>query len=298
MPAAASSGSHAIPTWLGMGAVGTGATILGMSAIFVKWAMAGGASPLTVGAYRMLFALPAIGWLTLREGKLGAGAGRLWAIVAGVCFFLDVWAWHSAMRLTSAANATFIAGGLCPIWVALFSVLVWRRRYRWLGWLGQALGLGGALVLAFAKGARIGDGRGELLALLASLGYASFTLTLGQSRRTLRARQALFWFSLSAGVGFLLASLVAGEALAGYSALAWLSLAGLGVGMHVLAWLLNSWGLGHVDAAFGALGLQGQQVATLFLAAWLLGEPLRLLGVVGGMLIVGGIVAVAFSPQR
>ncbi len=281
-----------------MAAVCAGSTILGMSAIFVKWAIAGGASPLTVGAYRMVLSLPAIWWLARREGTLGAGAGRGWAIVAGVCFFLDVWGWHSAMRLTSAANATFITAGLCPLWVASFSVLVWRRRYRWLGWLGQGLGLGGALILAFAKGARVGDGHGELLALMASLGYASFTLTLGQSRRTLQARQALFWFSLSAGACFTLASLVAGDALLGYSALAWLSLLGLGVGMHVLSWLLNSWGLGHVDTAFGALGLQMQQVATLFLAAWLLAEPIRGLGVLGGVLIVGGIVAVAFSPQR
>lgn len=281
-----------------MAAVCAGSTILGMSAIFVKWAIAGGASPLTVGAYRMVLSLPALWWLARREGRLGAGAGRAWALLAGVCFFLDVWGWHSAMRLTSAANATFITAGLCPLWVASFSVLVWRRRYRWLGWLGQALGLSGALILAFAKGARVGDGRGELLALVASLGYASFTLTLGQSRRTLQARQALFWFSLSAGACFTLASLVAGDALLGYSALAWLSLLGLGVGMHVLSWLLNSWGLGHVDTAFGALGLQMQQVATLFLAAWLLAEPIRGLGVLGGVLIVGGIVAVAFSPQR
>jgi drug/metabolite transporter (DMT)-like permease len=72
---------------------------------------------------------------------------------------------------------------------------------------------------------------------------------------------------------------------------------GLGVVVHVLAWMLNSWGLGHVDAAYGALGLQGQQVATLFLAAWLLGEPIRPLGLGGGALIIGGIVAVAFSAK-
>ena len=47
------------------------------------------------------------------------------------------------MNYTTVANATFILCGLSPIWVALFSVLVLRRRYRWLGWLGQAVGLGG-----------------------------------------------------------------------------------------------------------------------------------------------------------
>jgi drug/metabolite transporter (DMT)-like permease len=95
-----------------------------------------------------------------------------------------------------------------------------------------------------------------------------------------------------------MAAAAAGHALAGFSGRAWLSLVGLGLVVHLLAWLLNSWGLGHVDTAFGALGLQGQQVATLFLAAWLLAEPIRPLGLVGGVLIVAGIVAVAFSPKR
>jgi drug/metabolite transporter (DMT)-like permease len=72
----------------------------------------------------------------------------------------------------------------------------------------------------------------------------------------------------------------------GFSGRAWLSLVGLGLVFHLLAWLLNSWGLGHVDTAFGVLGLQGQQVATLFLAAWLLAEPIRPFGLVGSNIFV------------
>jgi drug/metabolite transporter (DMT)-like permease len=283
---------------IGLFAVCLGATILGLSAIFAKWAVAGGATALTVGAYRLLFALPGAYWLARREGTLGKRNGRAWAIVAGVLFFFDVWGWHSALLLTSAANATFIAGGLCPIWVALFSVVALGQRYRWLGWLGQGLGLAGGLVLALAKGARVGDGHGEAIAILSSLCYAAFTLTLTRSRRTLNASQAMFWFTLSSFVCFAVASVAAGNALLGYSGSAWLSLVGLGLLIHLVAWRLNTWGLGHVDPAFGALGLQGQQVATLFLAAWLLGEPIRYFSLFGGSLIVGGIVAVAFSPKR
>jgi drug/metabolite transporter (DMT)-like permease len=287
---------------MGLGAVFLGASILGLSAIFVKWAVAGGAAPVAVGAYRLLFALPGTYLLAIYEDKstsiLGTGKGWLWALLAGVFFFCDVWAWHSAMGMTSVANATFIVGGLCPIWVALFSVLALGQRYRWLGWAGQALGLAGALILALAKGARVGDGHGEALSLLASFCYAGFTLALGQSRRSLQAAQALFWFSLSSFACFAVASLASGVALMGFDTRAWLSLVGLGLVVHLLAWRLNSWGLGHVETAFGALGLQAQQVATLFLAAWLLAEPVRPLGLLGGALIMGGIVAVAFSPKR
>jgi drug/metabolite transporter (DMT)-like permease len=70
---------------------------------------------------------------------------------------------------------------------------------------------------------------------------------------------------------------------------------GLGVVVQLAAWWLNSWGLGHVEPAVGALALQMQQVATLFLAAWLIFEPLRPLGLLGGGLLCIGIVLVSLG---
>ena len=286
--------------WKGLAAVIVGAGVLGWSAIFVKWAMAGGASVLTVGLYRMLIALPGAFLLARREGGFGHSGGRTWALIAGLAFFLDLLLWHLAMEHTTAANATLIVGGLSPIWVALFSTAVLGLRYRAIGWLGQCVGLGGALVLGLARGARGGgSGRGEAIAAAASFCYAGFTLAFSRSRRTLRAPQALFWMSLVCLVCFAITVVAAGHPLAGYGARGWLSLIGLGVIVQLAAWWLNSWGLGHVDAPLGAIGLQAQQVATLFLAAWLLGEPLRPLGLLGGALIMSGIVLVAAAaPPR
>jgi drug/metabolite transporter (DMT)-like permease len=284
----------------GLTAVLAGASLLGFSAIFVRWAMAGGASALTVGLYRMLFALPGALLLARRSGGLGHGRGRRWAIGAGIAFSADLALWHAAMRETTAANATLLVGGLSPIWVALFSALAFKRRSRWIGWLGQAVGLVGALVLALAHGARGGNGTGEALAVGASVCYAAFTLTISKSRRTLNAPQALLWMSLGCLVAFAIGAVVTGDPLRGYDARAWTSLVGLGLVVQLAGWWLNSWGLGHVDATTGAIALQMQQVATLFLAAWLLAEPLRPLGLAGGACILGGIVLVAAgsSPRR
>jgi len=279
----------------GMAAVLIGATALGFSAIFVRWAEAGGATPITVGFYRMLFALPGAFLLAWRSGGLGAPVGRRWGFLAGVAFFLDLGSWHFAMNYTTVANATFILCGLSPVWVALFSVLVLGRRYRWLGWLGQVVGLGGALILALARGARGGSGAGEVIAIAGSFCYAAFTLTLARSRQTLTAPQALFWMVAGCLAGFLIAGLVTAQPFAGYDQRAWISLLALSLVVQLFGWWLNSWGLGHVDAAAGALALQAQQVATLFLAAWLLAEPIRALGLTGGALLVTGIVLVTFG---
>jgi drug/metabolite transporter (DMT)-like permease len=283
--------------WRGLAAVLTGASVVGLSAIFVRWAVAGGASVMTVGFYRMLVALPGALWLTHRSGGLGDARGRGWAALAGLAFFADLALWHQAMHETTVANATLLVGGLSPIWVALFAMAVGNRRLRPLGWLGQAIGLSGALVLALARGARTGNGKGEAIAVVASGFYAVVTLTLSRSRRTLNAPQALLWMSLGCFAGFAVAIVMTGDPLRGYDARAWTSLVGLGLVVQLLGWSLNSWGLGHVDAATGAIALQMQQVATPFLAVWLLGEALRPLGLLGGALILAGIVMVAASQN-
>jgi DME family drug/metabolite transporter len=284
------------PDWRGLGAVLAGASVLGVSAIFVKWAVAGGASVLTVGFYRMAFALPGALMLARAQGGRADRAGRGWAVAAGVAFSLDLALWHEAMRTTTAANATLLVG-LAPLWVALTSVLLWRQRYRALGWVGQGVGLGGALVLALARGARSGSGRGEAIAVGASFCYAAFTLAMSRARRTLSAPNALVWMSVTSLVCFAATIAIAGDPLAGYGGRAWPSLVGLGLVVQLLGWWLNSWGLGHVDAATGSIALQMQQVATLFLSAWLLAEPLRPLGLIGGGLIMAGIVMVAWAGQ-
>lgn len=277
----------------GFFAVLFGASVLGLSAIFVKWAAAGGATPTTIGFYRMLLALPGTYLVARRHGGVGGGAGRNWAVGAGAALFFDLWLWHLAMHHTTAANATLLVAGLSPVWVALFSVVWLHLRYDALAWLGQALGFGGALVLALAKGARGGTGRGEALAVIASVCYAAFTLALKRSRQTLRAEQSLFWMTASCLGCFVIVVAISRPPLHGYTAGAWASLVGLGVIVHILGWWASSWGLGHTKAALGAIALQAQQVATMFLAAWLLHEALKPLGLLGAGMIIGGIVLVA-----
>jgi drug/metabolite transporter (DMT)-like permease len=239
----------------------------------------------------MAFALPGIFLLARREGSFGSGIGRWWAVAAGVTFFLDLWGWHASMSHTSAANATLLVGGLSPVWVALFSVCFLRLRFGTLGWIGQAASLGGALVLGLARGARVGDGLGEGIALGASFAYASYTLVLGRARQSLKAPQALFWTSLACLACFGVAILLRGDPLTGFTPKAWTSLVALGLIVQLLAWWLISWGL-------GAIGLQAQQVATILLAWPILGEVPKPLGLLGAALIAAGIAAVALSPRR
>jgi drug/metabolite transporter (DMT)-like permease len=281
------------PDARGLAALILGASLLGFAAMLVRWAAPAG--PLAVGFYRMAIALPFVAWMAWGTGRPGTGRARLWALGAGLCFVLDLWMWHSALHLTSAANATLLVT-LAPIWVAVVSVLWMGAKLRRRFWAGVLLALAGALVLGLAKGARWGTGLGELLGALASLAYGAFTLALGRARRDLSAPEALFWVVLCCTVFFAVLGWVEGEAFAGYPARAWWALLALGVGVQVVAWRFITWGLGHVPTNLGAMGLMTQPVATIILGWLLLSESVRPLQGLGALLVLAGIALCAFTP--
>ena len=286
-------GMKETPDPRGLAALIFGASLLGFAAMLVRWAAPAG--PLAVGFYRMAFALPFVAWIARGGGRPATGRARLWAVVAGVCFVLDLWMWHSALHLTSAANATLLVT-LAPIWVAMVSVFWMGARLRRRFWTGMLLALAGALVLGLAKGARWGTGLGELLGALASLAYGAFTLALGRARRDLSAPEALFWVVLCCTVLFGALGWAEGEAFSGHPARSWWALLGLGTLVQVVAWWFITWGLGHVPTDMGAMGLMTQPVATVILGWLLLGEPMRPLQAVGTLLVLAGVALCAFTP--
>jgi len=286
-------GMKQTPDPRGLAALIFGASLLGFAAMLVRWAAPAG--PLAVGFYRMAIALPFVAWLARGTARPVTGRARLWAVAAGVCFVLDLWMWHSALHLTSAANATLLVT-LAPIWVAVVSVLWMGARLRKRFWLGVLLALAGALVLGLAKGARWGTGLGELLGALASLAYGAFTLALGRARRELSAPEALFWVVLCCTILFGALGWAQGEAFTGYPARSWWALIGLGTLVQVVAWWFITWGLGHVPTNMGAMGLMTQPVATIILGWVLLAESVRPLQGLGALLVLAGIALCAFAP--
>lgn len=273
----------------GMTALVGGALLLGFAAIFTKLAAQGGASPLGIGFYRMLTAMPFVALLAfLSKESWGEPRHRMWALAAGLLFVGDLWLWHESLRYTSAANATMLVG-LSPLWVALASIALLQARLRKRAWTGLALAIGGALVLGLAKGARWGSGHGEALAAGASLCYAAFTLALTEARRALGARNALLMVTSVCVAGFGLLGWARHDPFTGFSPGAWWALLGLGLVCQVAAWALITWGLGHLPAHAGAVGLMTQQAATVGLAWLLLSEAVKPLQGLGALLILLGV---------
>jgi drug/metabolite transporter (DMT)-like permease len=286
-------GMKETPDPRGLASLIFGASLLGFAAMLVRWAAPAG--PLAVGFYRMAIALPFVAWMARGTARPDTGRARCWALIAGVCFVLDLWMWHTALLHTSAANATLLVT-LAPIWVAVVSVFWMGARLRRRFWAGMLLALAGALVLGLAKGARWGTGLGELLGALASLAYGAFTLALGRARRDLSAPEALFWVVLCCTFLFGVLGWLQGETFTSYPARSWWALVGLGVVVQVVAWWFITWGLGHVPTNLGAMGLMTQPVATVILGWLLLSEPLRPMQGLGTLLVLAGVAMCAFTP--
>jgi drug/metabolite transporter (DMT)-like permease len=279
-----------------LGVLLVGAGILGFSGIFVRWSAP--ASPVMVGFYRMVFALPWVLLLTWRDPepvKSSAAQGIPWAVLAGLAFTGDLTLWHLSMHWTSVAAATLLVG-LAPLWVALFMAIFLGARLRGRAWTGLALALIGTALLALAKGAKLSGNFGEAMALLSSFCYAAYTLALARARRHLSAISALFWIVLSSLAFFAILAILRGDTFHGFPTKSWCSLIGLGFLVQALGWWLISWGMGRVPTHVGAVGLVMQSVTTVILGWILLHEHLLPIQGLGTLLILFGIALCSLAP--
>lgn len=280
----------------GLKGVLTGGLLIGFSGIFTKWAEQGGVGNLGVGFYRMLFALPFIYLLGLKDPHPTHRTSYGWAWLGGAIFAVDLSIWHASLHYTTAANSTLLIG-LAPCWVMLIEFFFKGQRPHRLAFLGILFAFTGATLLAISKGARFGLGYGEILASVASMAYAMFMLTMNETRKYLSARRALLHVSLSSmlvfgGIGWFL-----GESFTAFTPQAWNALLGLGIIVQFLGWWAISWGMGHITSSLSSIGLLIQPLATIVIGWWLLDETLKPLHAVGAVFILLGIALGSRAPQ-
>jgi len=263
-----------------------GVISLGFSGIFVSWANAPGA---VTGFYRMgsaalvlspLFVrrLRAVGRLPRREAAL--------AVAGGLFFGADMIFWNSGILISGAANPTLM-GNTSPLWVGLGAYFFFRERQNRTFWAGVALAMTGAAII-LGRDALNNVGMGTLFGLLAGMFYGGYFLVMEASRRQLDALTS-FWLALVSGsLLLLLVSLLLGQPLTGYSRFTYLNFVALGLVVQAFGQLALNYALGYLPASIVSPTALGQPVLTAVLAIPLLGQPLHLWQVVGGVIVLSG----------
>jgi drug/metabolite transporter (DMT)-like permease len=266
-----------------------GALCIATAALFVREALV---SPATATLYRCLLALPVLGWLTWREERhIGARSRRqvTVALVAGVCFGVDLTAFHAAIGDLGAGLATVIPNAqVVIVGVAAWALFGERPAPRLIAAVPIAL-VGIVLISGVLGGGAYGSDpvRGVVLGLVAAAFYAAYLLILrngiGDPRRI--SGPILDATAASAVTGAFIGLVVGNlDLLPGWPALGWLLalalLAQAAGGQLILV------SLPRLPAVLTSLILLVQPVVTVVLAVILLGESPSPEQVVGMALVL------------
>jgi drug/metabolite transporter (DMT)-like permease len=280
-------------------ALGVGAACIAFAPIFTKLAAA---PPSVIALYRVGTAAAVLAPLFWRRYRDGLGQVR-WplaavALLGGALFAADLALWNTALKMTSAANATLIAN-TTPIWVGL-AAYFWlgeRINGRFLVGLVAAM-IGAAFVMGDDFMRAVTLGQGDALALGAAFFYSAYILVTKQARNRLDTLFYIWLADMGATLTLGVLTLLAGWPVAGFTAGTYAAMIGLGLLSQTLGVTVIAWATGHLPASFVSVGLLAQPVMVAVLAFYLLGEGLTPLQVAGGLTVLAGIYLAATGQGR
>jgi len=264
---------------------------ISLSSIFVKYSTAPSA---VTAAFRLLWTVLLMSPVALGKKEIRAEfkqMGRrnlILSALSGVFLALHFWLWFESLQHTSVASSTTI---VCTevIWVSLGFCLFMGGRLSPGAVAAIAVTLAGSLLIAWAD---VGSGahlRGDLLALLAAVAVAVYTLIGRTVRETVSTGAYTYIVYSACALTLLLTCLAQGRPLFGYG----VSPVAVGLLLSVFSTLLGhsifSWGLKYFSPSFVSASKLCEPVAAALLAAFLFDErpaPLQLLLCA---LILGGV---------
>jgi drug/metabolite transporter (DMT)-like permease len=284
------------PRFLAIIALFSANVIWAGSAVASKTALAH-VQPLTLTSMRTAIAVVILGILVHRRGG-SIATGRIPVLLGltGVGLF---GASQNIGLLFADATTTALLGAATPILTMALAVPMLGERLSSLQVLGVTVALlGVSLIVLLGRGDLAGTAAiANLLPLASAVCFAVYNVI---GRGAFRSGNTLALVAGSARYGLIfllpltvleLARTEPGQLQVHSAAL----ILYLGVGCSVAAFLLSGYGLSHMEAGHGGIYGNLKPVVGVFLAVTLLGEPLRVIQVVGGALVLLGIGIVSWQ---
>lgn len=282
-----------------------GAACISSSAVIVQVAD----SPAGTAAFlRCALALPGLAVLSALELRRSGAArtrparSRWGAVAAGAFLGIDLVLWTHAIYDVGAGIAT-VLGNLQVLFVAFIAWAALKERPgpRFVIAL-PVVGMGVVLVAGLLGERSHGDhhpAAGILFGLGTSLAYGLFILVLRQNAGGGHGLVATPLAEATAGAAAssLVLGLVLGELDLSQPLRVWLWLLTLALASQTAGWLFITSALPRLSAAVSSLLLLLQPAATLLLAAVALGQQPSWSQVAGAVLVCGGVLYAARSPE-
>lgn len=277
----------------GLTALGIGAFATGWAAIFVR--LADEAPPLTLAAYRMLFAAVVVAVVALvlarRRGEsLPPWRSTVPLVVGSALLAGHFWSWFASLERTSVGSSVVIVT-MQPLMAAVLGFVAFRERPSRAEYGGLALAAAGLLIIG---GGDLLSGEGEfvgdLYALLGALLLAGHR-TVGRSLRAYMGAEsysALVYGGAAAMLWLLVVALQPN--VGGFAGDTWTWIVLLALVPQVVGHTAFNWALGHLRVVTVSMATLGEPVIATLLAIPVLAETPEPGVIIGGPLILAGVV--------
>ena len=264
---------------------------ISLSSIFVKFSQAPSA---VTAAWRLLWTVlmltpVVLGKAGVRRELIGAPKKLVWlSVFSGLFLAIHFVLWFESLQHTSVASSTTI---VCTevIWVCLGFCLFLKGRISGKAMLAIGVTLLGSVLIALSDSGSGAGLYGDILALLAAVAVAVYTL-IGRVVREKLSTTVYTYMVYTACAAVLVATcLVQGLHLFAYGWSAVIVGGLLAVFSTILGHSIFSWCLKYFSPSFVSASKLCEPVVAAIMAGFLFGELPGWLQILGGALILGGV---------
>ena len=263
-----------------------------LSSIFVRLSTA---PSLILVLYRVGMAtllLAPVVFVRHREELRRLNAGELGLCLAsGGALGLHFATYFESLRFTSIA-ASVVLVDTEVLFVAIISILLFRKKLGKQAWLAIFLALGGSAIIAMADTAGSGTDalRGDLLALCGAFFVAVYTMIGSVCRRSVSTNVYTFLVYLAASFTVLVIAVVGGQLITGYGSVNYLTGLGMAVFCTLMGHSVFSWCLKYLPPAFVSTAKLLEPLFASIMGLILFGEVPGVLTVAGGLIIIFAVI--------
>ena len=264
---------------------------ISLSSIFVKYSQAPSA---VTAAWRLLWTVlllspVVIGKRDVRKELAQTPKKLVWlSICSGLFLAIHFVLWFESLQHTSVASSTTI---VCTevVWVCLGFCLFLKGRLSWKAIAAIGVTLFGSVLIAFSDSGSGGQLYGDILALLAAVAVAVYTLIGRVVREKLSTTVYTYMVYTACAAVLVITCISQGSSLFAYGWSAVIVGLLLAVFSTILGHSIFSWCLKYFSPAFVSASKLCEPVVAAIMAGFLFGELPGWLQAIGGGLILGGV---------
>ena len=277
-----------------------GILAVSFAAIFIR--IADEAPALIIAAYRLSIAsliMTPYAYGRVRKQWSNYTPNTLrWNLLSGVFLALHFATWIASLKYTSVASSVVLVT-TNPLWVSILGWIFLNEKPRALVWTGILLSFGGTIVMTWGSLMQSESHFiGNMLALAGAFFASLYFLTGRQLRQTISATVYSYVTYGIAAILLVLMALVAGLPWTGYSITTYSMFLLLAVVPQIIGHTSFNYALRYVPAVIVAIAILGEPIGSSALAWILLGEPVTLTTVIGGILILCGVFLAVYTRER